>query len=64
MTLETERRNFIRRVGATAASTAMPGGTQAFAQTNQPTGAKPMTRRRKHAPESLDPFSGREKLRQ
>jgi Fe-Mn family superoxide dismutase len=50
MTLETERRNFIKAVGASAASTALLAGTQAFAQANQPTGAKPMTYQAKPMP--------------
>jgi Fe-Mn family superoxide dismutase len=55
MTLKTERRDFIRGVGAAAASTAVLAGTQAFAQANQPTGAKPMTYQPK--PMSFDPKS-------
>jgi superoxide dismutase, Fe-Mn family len=35
MTAKTERRDFIRGVGAAAASTAMLAGTQALAQSNQ-----------------------------
>ncbi len=55
MTIETERRNFITGVGAAAASTAVLAGTQAFAQANQPTGAKPMTYQPKPMP--FDPKS-------
>jgi superoxide dismutase, Fe-Mn family len=54
MTLKTERRDFIRGVGAAAASTAMLATTQAFAQTNPPTGTK-MTYQPK--PMSFDPKS-------
>jgi superoxide dismutase, Fe-Mn family len=54
MTVETERRDFIRGVGAAAASTAMLAGTQALAQGNQ-TGAKPMAYQPK--PMSFDPKS-------
>ena len=42
MTLKTERRDFIRGVGAAAASTAMLATTQVLAQVNQQTGAKTM----------------------
>jgi len=55
MTLDTERRNFISGVGATAASTAMLATTQAFAQANQPSGAKPMAYQPKAMP--FDPKS-------
>jgi Fe-Mn family superoxide dismutase len=55
MTIETERRNFITGVGAAAASTAVLAGTQAFAQANQPTGAKPMAYQPKPMP--FDPKS-------
>ena len=54
MTVKTERRDFIRGVGAAAASTAMLAGTQALAQGNQ-TGAKPMAYQPK--PMSFDPKS-------
>jgi Fe-Mn family superoxide dismutase len=56
MTLNPERRDFIRSVGAAAASTAVLAGTQALAQTNPPqTGAKPMAYQPK--PMSFDPKS-------
>jgi Fe-Mn family superoxide dismutase len=55
MTIETERRNFIRGVGAAAASTAVLAGTPAFAQANQPTGARPMAYQPKPMP--FDPKS-------
>ena len=42
MTLKTERRDFIRGVGAAAASTAMLATTQALAQGNPQTGVKTM----------------------
>ena len=54
MTVKTERRDFIRGVGAAAASTAMLAGTQALAQGNQ-TGAKPMAYQPK--PMSFNPKS-------
>ena len=54
MTMNTERRDFIRGVGAAAASTAMLAGTQALAQANPQTGAK-MTYQPK--PMSFDPKS-------
>jgi Fe-Mn family superoxide dismutase len=41
MTTNPERRDFIRGVGAAAASTAMLAGTRAFAQVNPQTGTKP-----------------------
>jgi hypothetical protein len=40
MTMNTERRNFIAAIGATAASTAVLAGTQALAQGAQQTEAK------------------------
>ena len=55
MTLNTERRDFIRGVGVAAASTAMLAGTQALAQSNQQTGAKAMAYQVK--PMSFDPKS-------
>jgi Fe-Mn family superoxide dismutase len=55
MTLKTERRDFIKGVGAAAASTTVLAGAQAFAQANQPIGAKPMTYQPK--PMSFDPKS-------
>jgi Fe-Mn family superoxide dismutase len=55
MTTNTDRRDFIRAVGAAAASTAILAGTQALAQANQPTGAKPMTYQAKPMP--FDPKS-------
>ena len=55
MTLNTERRDFIRGVGAAAASTAMLAGTQALAQSNQQTGTKAMAYQAK--PMSFDPKS-------
>jgi Fe-Mn family superoxide dismutase len=55
MTMNTERRNFIRGVGAAAASTVMLAGTQALAQANQPTGGKPMAYQPKPMP--FDPKS-------
>jgi len=42
MTVNTERRDFIRGVCVAAASTAMLAGTPALGQANQQTGAKPM----------------------
>jgi Fe-Mn family superoxide dismutase len=57
--MNTERRNFITTVGATAASATVLAGTQAFAQGkqqgNQPTGAKPMPYQAKPMP--FDPKS-------
>ena len=55
MTVKTERRDFIRGVGAAAASTAMLAGTQAFAQSNPQTGGKAMAYQPK--PMSFDPKS-------
>ena len=55
MTKNPERRDFIRGVGAAAASTAMLAGTQAFAQANPQTGTKPMAYQPK--PMSFDPKS-------
>jgi len=55
MTLNTERRDFIRGVGVAAASTAMLAGTQALAQSNPQTGAKAMAYQVK--PMSFDPKS-------
>jgi Fe-Mn family superoxide dismutase len=55
MTTNTDRRDFIRGVGAAAASTALLAGTQALAQANQPTGAMPMTYQPKPMP--FDPKS-------
>ena len=55
MTTNTDRRDFIRGVGAAAASTALLAGTQALAQVNQPTGARPMTYQPKPMP--FDPKS-------
>jgi superoxide dismutase, Fe-Mn family len=55
MTTNPERRDFIRGVGAAAASTAMLAGTQAFAQANPQTGTKPMAYQPK--PMSFDPKS-------
>jgi Fe-Mn family superoxide dismutase len=54
MTINPERRDFIRSVGAAAASTAMLVGTQALAQSNQQTGTK-MSYQPK--PMSFDPKS-------
>src|SRR5215468_1177955 len=54
MTVRTERRDFIRGVGAAAASTAVLATTQAFAQANQ-TGTKPMVYQAKQMP--FDPKS-------
>ena len=42
MTMTTERRNFLRAASAAAASTAVLGGTQAFAKSNLQTAAKAM----------------------
>src|SRR5215813_10872664 len=55
MTTTAERRDFIRGVGAAAATTAMLAGTPALAQADQKTGAKPMTYQPK--PMSFDPKS-------
>src|SRR6476646_2958156 len=55
MTTNTDRRDFIRGVGDAAASTAILAGTQALAQANQPTGARPMTYQPKPMP--FDPKS-------
>src|ERR1700739_948094 len=53
--MNTKRRDFIRGVGAAAASTAVLATTQAFAQADQKTGAKPMAYQPK--PMSFDPKS-------
>lgn len=53
--MDTERRDFIRSVGAAAASTAVLATTQALAQTDQKTGAKSMAYQIK--PMSFDPKS-------
>jgi superoxide dismutase, Fe-Mn family len=53
MSMNNERRDFIRGVGAAAASTAILAGTQALAQANPQTGAKPMAYQPK--PMSFDP---------
>ena len=55
MTTNTDRRDFVRGMGAAAASAALLAGTQTRAQTNQPTGAKPMTYQSKPMP--FDPKS-------
>jgi Fe-Mn family superoxide dismutase len=55
MTVKTVRRDFIRGVGAAAASTAILAGTQALAQSNQQTGGKMMAYQPK--PMSFDPKS-------
>jgi len=55
MTLNRERRDFIRGVGVAAASTAILAGTQALAQSNAQTGAKAMAYQVK--PMSFDPKS-------
>jgi Fe-Mn family superoxide dismutase len=55
MTIETGRRNFIRGVGAAAASTVVLAGTQALAQAYPQTGAKPMAYQQKPMP--FDPKS-------
>jgi Fe-Mn family superoxide dismutase len=55
MTVNTERRDFIRGVGAVAASTTVLAATPALAQANQPTGAKAMPYQAK--PMSFDPKS-------
>ena len=53
MSMNSERRDFIRGVGAAAVSTAILAGTQALAQANPQTGAKPMAYQPK--PMSFDP---------
>ena len=53
MSMNNERRDFIRGVGAAAASTAILAGTQALAQANPQTGAKPLAYQPK--PMSFDP---------
>src|SRR5271163_527661 len=55
MTMNTKRRDFIRGVGAAAASTAVLATTQALAQADQKTGAKSMAYQPK--PMSFDPKS-------
>jgi Fe-Mn family superoxide dismutase len=55
MTINTERRSFIRGVGAAAASTAVLATTQALAQGSQPSGVKAMPYQAK--PLSFDPKS-------
>ena len=55
MNMNNERRDFIMGVGAAAASTAMFAGTQALAQANPQTGAKPMAYQPKPMP--FDPKS-------
>src|SRR5215470_12352806 len=55
MTANSERRDFIRGVGAAAATTAMLAGAPALAQAEQKTGARPMTYQPK--PMSFDPKS-------
>jgi Fe-Mn family superoxide dismutase len=55
MTLKAQRRDFIKGVGAAAASTAVLAGTPVLAQTNQQTGAKPMAYQPKPMP--FDPKS-------
>jgi superoxide dismutase, Fe-Mn family len=55
MTVNTERRDFIRGVGVAAASTAVLAGTPALAQANQQTGAKAMAYQPKPMP--FDPKS-------
>jgi superoxide dismutase, Fe-Mn family len=55
MILDPERRDFIRGVGAAAASTAMLATTQALAQANPQTGARPMAYQIKPMP--FDPKS-------
>jgi Fe-Mn family superoxide dismutase len=55
MTVNNERRDFIRSVGAAAASTAILAGTPALAQANQETGVKPMAYQPKGMP--FDPKS-------
>src|SRR5258706_16330659 len=57
MTISTERRSFIQGAGlvAAAASTATLAASPAFAQTNQPSGARSMPYQAK--PMSLDPKS-------
>ena len=55
MNMNNERRDFIMGVGAAATSTAMFAGTQALAQANPQTGAKPMAYQPKPMP--FDPKS-------
>jgi Fe-Mn family superoxide dismutase len=55
MTMNIKRRDFIKGVGAAAASTAMLAGTPALAQANQQTGAEPMAYQPKPMP--FDPKS-------
>jgi superoxide dismutase, Fe-Mn family len=55
MTTTTERRDFIKGVGAAAATTAVLAATPALAQAEQKTGARPMTYQPK--PMSFDPKS-------
>jgi superoxide dismutase, Fe-Mn family len=55
MSVNTQRRGFIRDVGAAAASAAVLAGTPALAQGNQQTGAKAMTYQAKPMP--FDPKS-------
>jgi Fe-Mn family superoxide dismutase len=55
MTIKTERRDFIRGVGAAAASTAVLATTQALAQSNQQMGGKAMAYQPKSM--SFDPKS-------
>ena len=55
MTVNNKRRDFIRGVGAAAASTAVLAGTEAFAQATQETGVKPMAYQPKSMP--FDPKS-------
>ena len=55
MAVNNQRRDFIRSVGAAAASTAILAQTQALAQANPQTGAKPMAYQPK--PMSFDPKS-------
>ena len=55
MSVNNERRDFIMGVGAAAASTAMFAGTQALAQANPQTGAKPVAYQPKPMP--FDPKS-------
>lgn len=50
MTMNNERRDFIRGVGVAAASTAMLAGTPVLAQTNSETGVKPMAYQAKAMP--------------
>jgi Fe-Mn family superoxide dismutase len=55
MTVNTQRRDFIKTVGAVATSTTVLAGTQALAQSNQQTGMKAMLYQAK--PMSFDPKS-------